>query len=68
MDAGTLIAGRFEIVGQAGRGGMAQVHRAIDHETQGYAALKVLHITMEDAGERFRLRPSTDCEWTYPRE
>src|SRR5437764_349164 len=54
MDVGTLIAGRFEIVGQAGRGGMASVHRAIDHDNDGYAAVKVLHLTMEDAGERVR--------------
>jgi tetratricopeptide (TPR) repeat protein len=66
MDAGTLIAGRFEIVGQAGRGGMASVHRAIDHETDGYAALKVLHITMEDAGERFRREADVLARLRHP--
>jgi tetratricopeptide (TPR) repeat protein len=66
MDVGTLIAGRFEIVGQAGRGGMASVHRAIDHETDGYAALKVLHITMEDAGERFRREADVLARLRHP--
>ncbi|HEX4514717.1 MAG TPA: serine/threonine-protein kinase, partial [Polyangiaceae bacterium] len=66
MDAGTLIAGRFEIVGQAGRGGMASVHRAIDHSSDGYAALKVLHITMEDAGERFRREAEVLARLRHP--
>ena len=66
MDAGTLIAGRFEIVGQAGRGGMASVHRAIDQTTGGYAALKVLHLTMEDAGERFRREADVLARLRHP--
>src|SRR3982750_2328257 len=66
MDAGTLIGGRFEIVGQAGRGGMASVHRAIDHETDGYAALKVLHMTMEDAGDRFRREAEVLARMKHP--
>ncbi len=66
MDAGTLIAGRFEIVGQAGRGGMASVHRAIDHSSDGYAALKVLHITMQDAGERFRREAEVLARLRHP--
>jgi eukaryotic-like serine/threonine-protein kinase len=66
MDAGTLIAGRFEIVAQAGRGGMAAVHRAIDHSTNGYAALKVMHVTMEDAGERFQREAQVLARMQHP--
>jgi tetratricopeptide (TPR) repeat protein len=54
MDAGTVIADRFEIVEQAGRGGMASVHRAIDRRTSEPVAVKVLHLSMQDAGARFR--------------
>jgi serine/threonine-protein kinase len=43
---------RFELLGELGRGGMATVHLALDHQTGQQVALKVLHAHLAD-------RPST---------
>jgi tetratricopeptide (TPR) repeat protein len=66
MNAGTLIAGRFEIVGHAGRGGMASVERAIDRETGDFVAVKVLHVSVADAGERFRREADALARMKHP--
>ena len=39
---GTFIAGRYEIVGQVGTGGMSDVYKAKDHTLGRYVAIKVL--------------------------
>ncbi len=66
MDAGTIIAGRFEIAGQAGRGGMASVHRAIDLESGSYVAVKILHVSMEDVGDRFKREAEVLAKLRHP--
>jgi serine/threonine protein kinase/tetratricopeptide (TPR) repeat protein len=57
LSAGTLVSGRYEIMGCLGRGGMGTVYRALDREIGEEVALKVLsHGAMADprAIERFR--------------
>ncbi len=50
-----VFAGRFEIVGEAGAGGMGAVYKAVDGETGDLVALKVLRLdTASDGLERFR--------------
>lgn len=54
---GTLVAGRFRIVAELGRGGMARVHRALDGQTGREVALKLLKPEIAEnaeAMERFR--------------
>ncbi len=46
---GDVIAGRFEILRVAGRGGMATVFRARDRRTREDVALKILHATILEA-------------------
>jgi len=43
LKPGKLIAGRFEICGRIGSGGMGMVYRAIDRELEDDVALKLLH-------------------------
>lgn len=43
MMQGTLVAGRFELLRAAGRGGMSTVYQAFDRQSQRPVALKVLH-------------------------
>ncbi|HEY1955453.1 MAG TPA: AAA family ATPase [Polyangiaceae bacterium] len=66
MDAGTVIADRFEIVEQAGRGGMAAVHRARDRVTMGFAAVKMLHLTIEGADDRFLREAELLAKLSHP--
>lgn len=53
---GFVYAGRYEIEGFLGRGGMGSVYRVRDLESGATLALKVLHSAADDAGgsERFR--------------
>ena len=53
MRAGSIVAGRFEVLGLAGHGGMGAVYRARDRQTGEVAALKVLR--MRDAAAEQRL-------------
>ncbi|HEX4514972.1 MAG TPA: serine/threonine-protein kinase, partial [Polyangiaceae bacterium] len=43
FESGAVVAGRFEIEGLAGEGGMGAVYRARDHERGERVALKVFH-------------------------
>src|SRR5438132_7703528 len=42
MRANTVLDGRFELLSQAGKGGMASVYRALDRKTAHTVAVKVL--------------------------
>ncbi len=39
---GTILSGRYAIVGRIGTGGMADVYKAMDHKLNRYVAMKVL--------------------------
>lgn len=39
---GTILSGRYAIVGRIGTGGMADVYKAMDHKLNRYVAIKVL--------------------------
>ncbi len=53
MEPGDLVSDRFEIEAMAGAGGMGMVYRAIDRETGGRVALKVLGVSSPEALARF---------------
>ena len=42
LTAGTLLAGRYEIVGRIGAGGMSNVYKAKDQKLNRFVAVKVL--------------------------
>lgn len=56
LQQGDLFADRYEILSPLGRGGMGAVYRALDRQTGGERALKVLHAASDDddAAARFR--------------
>jgi tetratricopeptide (TPR) repeat protein len=53
MRRGELIAGRFEIDRPAGSGGMGQVYRAIDRDSGGPVALKIMRGQAPQERDRF---------------
>ncbi len=52
MRPGEICAGRFEILGLAGSGGMGQVYRARDRANGALVALKITHARREPAGNQ----------------
>lgn len=42
LKAGVVLAGRYEIVGRIGSGGMADVYKAMDRKLNRYVAVKVM--------------------------
>ena len=56
MDSGTqLVAGRFRLEREVGRGGVGTVYRAVDTITQRPVALKIIAANGVDASEQARL-------------
>src|SRR4051812_14514184 len=53
MDAGAVIANRFEVLELAGRGGMGAVYKACDREGGGPVAVKVMRSDGAESVERF---------------
>jgi serine/threonine protein kinase len=53
MHPGERLAGRFEILGEAARGGMGTVFRAHDRRDRRDVALKVLRVDAQGHGARF---------------
>ena len=42
LTSGTILAGRYEIVGRIGAGGMSNVYKAKDQKLNRFVAIKVL--------------------------
>jgi tetratricopeptide (TPR) repeat protein len=57
---------RFELQRQIGSGGMATIYRAVDRETGGVVALKILHGRSSEQTERFRQEAEVLAELTHP--
>jgi len=53
MHPGDVVAGRFEIEGEAGAGSMGAVYRARDRVAGGSVAIKVMRTTDEELSRRF---------------
>jgi tetratricopeptide (TPR) repeat protein len=69
MQAGTIIADRFEIVGPAAHGGMGAVFRARDRLTDRHVAIKVLRESTETEGggaDRFEREARILAELSHP--
>lgn len=47
ISSGTMFKGRYEVIDEIGRGGMAVVYRIMDHTLHKQAALKMLKDTLE---------------------
>jgi serine/threonine protein kinase len=67
VDPGEIIANRFEIVSQAGSGGMGKVYRAKDLEAEGaVVALKTLHHNVSRDAVRFAREASLLQGFSHP--
>jgi tetratricopeptide (TPR) repeat protein len=66
MIPGHVVAGRFEIERLAGSGGMGVVYRALDRETGGFVALKVLRSGGAREPERFQRESRVLSELRHP--
>ena len=69
MSTGDVIAGRYELVGLIGRGGMSSVWKAEDRLLDRTVAIKVLHeqfTTDEEYVERFRREARSVAQLSHP--
>ncbi|HVR10696.1 MAG TPA: serine/threonine-protein kinase [Thermoanaerobaculia bacterium] len=68
LAAGQLLAGRYELLGELGRGGMARVYKAHDRELDELVAIKtLLGLDAEDADTERLLREAQICrKITHP--
>src|SRR5687767_10492004 len=60
----SVVAGRFEVIGLAGSGGMGSIYRAIDRETGDPVAIKVLRDAR--GADRFGLEARVLAELSHP--
>ena len=66
---GRLIAGRYQIEEELGRGGMAVVYRAFDRSLERHVAVKVLHRELADDQDlvaRFRAEAKAAARLSHP--
>ena len=66
---GRLLDGRYEIVEEIGRGGMAVVYRAVDHRLNRYVAVKILKEELsrdEDFRRRFYAESQAVAMLSHP--
>ncbi|HEX5060368.1 MAG TPA: serine/threonine-protein kinase, partial [Kofleriaceae bacterium] len=66
VNVGDVIAGRFEVERHVGAGGMGVVYRALDRDTSGAAALKVVRGTDRATNERFEREVTVLAELRHP--
>jgi len=66
MQAGERVAGRFEILAEAARGGMGTVYRARDRRDHRLVALKVLQAEALASVERFEREAALLAELRHP--
>ncbi len=69
LNAGTIIAGRYEIIEKIGAGGMSDVYKAMDHSLGREVAIKVLKQEfVEDAGfvSKFRAEAQSAAGLEHP--
>jgi tRNA A-37 threonylcarbamoyl transferase component Bud32 len=66
---GRLLAGRYQVEEELGRGGMATVYRAFDRSLERQVAVKILHrelATDEDIVARFRAEAQAAARLSHP--
>src|SRR6478735_11170574 len=66
MRAGEVVADRFEVLREAGSGGMSTVYHAIDRVGGGTVALKVLEGRALDFASRFQREVKALSELVHP--
>ncbi|MBI4703692.1 MAG: serine/threonine protein kinase [Deltaproteobacteria bacterium] len=66
MDAGVVVAGRFELERIAGAGGMGTVWRARDRVTGRAVAVKLAPASSRDLAERFEREAEVLCQLDHP--
>ena len=50
LNEGTMLSGRYEILGKIGAGGMADVYKGKDHKLNRFIAIKVLKREFHEDG------------------